>query len=238
MVQRLICFSDTHDVLPPVIDRPDVVAVLHAGDFYSGANLEAIRDARPGDQGMAEWITGEQRRVAEWLGHWHTPICAVRGNHDTDDPWGFFHACQDVTGRVVRIAEGLFVAGIGWHGQAASDLPGESELPQICQTLRRQVLRILRLTDRLIVLSHYPPAVAEIADRLKCGPGSACVREFIAETAASACIFGHIHESAGLSGELVVEERRILLACPEADGSILSIPQNGRATIRRAITPR
>lgn len=153
------CLSDTHDRLPPLSDQPGVTAVLHAGDFCSGENQEAIRRRGPDSESLRQWAAEQRHRIRQWLDACRTPIYAVRGNHDCEDAWGFFAAIHDITAHVVPLTPGLFVAGIGWCGQRYYDMPLERDLEPACRAVWRQAMRVVGRDDRLILLTHYPARV-------------------------------------------------------------------------------
>jgi Icc-related predicted phosphoesterase len=227
MKLNFLCCCDTHDVALPGIAAEGTSAWLHAGDVYSGANAEALDTYGSTDPSLRQWAEDRCRAMANWLARCPLPVYAVGGNHDVDDPWGFFADGRDVTGRVVEVAPHLFLAGIGWHGMTASDLPGEGELQRVCKGVWRQAYRMLRKADRLLILTHYQIRAPE----LPCFPGSAygfdCIRELVDEFHPLAVVQGHVHEAFGCQDRLAWEGGETLVVNPGPRGGILSVDVEG-----------
>ena len=210
---EIFCVSDTHSK-PLDNPPPGAVAVLHAGDFYEHDG-EVAEISEP---------------LANCVRQFTIPVLAVRGNHDIEDPLAFFDSDRDVTERLVQAAAGLWVAGVGWRGMTRSDLPGENDLHHVCGIVERQIWRLVRRVDRLILLSHYPPAIPSLGDILRHGPGYDCLRDLIDVFHPAAFIFGHVHESAGRQEEYVSSGHRTLVFNPGPTGGLLRIDQDGRAS--------
>jgi Icc-related predicted phosphoesterase len=221
----LLCLSDTHDRLPPVIDQPGVVAVLHAGDFCSGENQEAIRRAGSNAQDMREWVFGHRHRVRQWLDQCRVPIYAVRGNHDVADTWGFFAAANDVTGRVMELVPGLFIAGIGWIGERYYDLPLERDLDLVCQAIWRQAMRQVGHDDRLILLTHYPGRLPPAGQGPTPPPDAAfhCIAQLIETLHPEAVVQGHVHSLSGRSWWHPLASGKTLVVNPGSTGGLLTV---------------
>ena len=88
---------------------------------------------------MSSTATGNHRGnlVARWFADRTTPVHVVAGNHDTADEFGAFRTATDLTGRVLPVAERLFLAGVGWHGERYFELPLESDLRAVCDRVGR-----------------------------------------------------------------------------------------------------
>ncbi len=150
-IMKLACCSDTHGALPPSPPLDDIAAWLHAGDVdYGGPDRSKVAKAQnPPELSLSDWV---RTRTA--------PVYAVRGNHDMDDLADFFRHSNDIGGRVVHVAERLWLASIGWAARRYNDLPAESDLRPVCDTLRRQLLRQLPNGDRWILLCRPTSVLA------------------------------------------------------------------------------
>jgi len=200
---------------------------LHGGDFYrdkcrAKADLALLH--------CADRIGREQGGAAyRWFKDCPLPILAVRGNHDSFDAWGFFQHAQDITGMVVRIAPGLLVAGIGWHGDRYYDTPADRDLQPACRPVERIFRRIRQPKDRVILLTHYP-AYAPPPDNV-----SPYAHEVLQQLAAVlrpvAIIQGHIHNWFGMSHQVPRGTAPALVVNPGPLGGILSVDtQTGKTT--------
>ena len=208
MVCRIAVCSDSHS--KPLLDD-SVAAMLHGGDVYDAA-------AQGGDA-MAD------ASLREWMGLLKTPAFAVRGNHDWEDPLRFFDACEDVSGRIVRLCPGLFLAGVGFAAPRYYDLPGESDLWPQCQQILRQARRLLGSSERIILLTHYPPKGVGLVGEESLGSGWTfdCVRELVAELRTLVVVQGHVHEWFGMMGDICVDRHRLLCVNPGPIGGILEV---------------
>jgi len=213
---KFLCTSDTHGHVPPPLDETCATAWLHAGDVYSGKVLHS-----------RSLISN---KVRLWKSASEVPVYAVRGNHDYTDPLGIFDMDMDITGRVVRIAPDVLIAGIGWHGGKYYDLPmDKNDIAPIVQGILRILLRELLPSDRLILLTHYPPALPDfetefprnwIADHGWVYPS---IRSFIDEFNPAAVVMGHIHDWAGKSARLDVGSTSTLILNPGAEGMTFTL---------------
>jgi Icc-related predicted phosphoesterase len=169
-----IC-SDTHGDAMPDWGHQPLAAVLHGGDVYDADDeFEAISPPRVAPPRI--------------------PILAVRGNHDCEDPLGFFTAADDITGGLRLLAGGLWVAGIGFAPTYYYDLPGETDIAPQCQQLLRMARRQVMPGERIILLTHYPPALDVLPpDRWT----YACIAKLVDELQPLAVIQGHVHQWAG-----------------------------------------
>lgn len=223
----LVC-TDTHArMLLPEIDSVQALAWLHGGDFYM-RRTEA-RTRRPvGSEGLKGFGT-QKAAMEQWLARTRVPVYAVRGNHDVRDPWGFFEACQDISGRVEQVTAGLTLAGIGWYGEQFYHLPEEAELTPVCHAVAAQLREQWDPADSLIILSHYP-AVTELC------PGYDCVNALLAEFKPLVLIQGHIHEAFGKQTLVTWEGgTQTLVVNPGAWGGVLTIqPEAGTAVFEAA----
>ena len=165
-----------------------------------------------------------------WLRQRQVPVLAVRGNHDAADPLEFFTTAQDITGHVVRLADGLFVAGLGWAFERYYQLQTEHALAQCCAQLRRPILRRVMPRDKLIILTHYPPCIPGLFSELPSSEGHAfhCIRDFIEETQPMLVIHGHVHPWAGLERQMRIGAHSVRFVAAGPEGTVLDIeaPQN------------
>ena len=210
MTHHLLCCSDTHGRFPPMATAPPPLAFLYAGDYYDRAQ----RSTGPKDSAPAEWLTSAA-----------APVYAVRGNHDQDDPHGFFARSIDAGGAIQQLAPSLFIAGLGWHGERYFELPREIDLERVCDRLRTMAAAKLGPADRLVLLTHYPaemPAVFSFRPR-RSGWWFACVRRLIDNLRPIAVVQGHIHQLEGHSAAYEVEGRSVLIAFPGPRGMKIAI---------------
>ena len=176
---RLGICSDTHGRPLPTWDTDSITAILHAGDvYYAPTVIDDDDDPMP------------RQRVTPLP----VPVLAVRGNHDYRDPGGFFREADDISGRLRRLLPGLWVAGIGFAPSRYYDLPGESDLEMQCRGLSRQVRREVMPGEKLILLTHYPPKLAELpCDEVSENWTYRCVAELVDELQPVAVVQGHVH---------------------------------------------
>ncbi len=218
----LVC-TDTHTrMILPDIDCPDALAWLHGGDFYM--RRREPRQRRPVGTERLKGYGAKKAAMEQWLDRTSVPVYAVRGNHDVMDPWGFFQACNDISGQITALADGLVLAGIGWRGEKFHHLPEEAELTALCEDLERQLQNRRHAASSLIVLSHYP-ALTELC------PGFACINAFLAKFKPLVFMQGHIHEAFEKQTILSWEDgTQTLVINPGPWGGILTIqPEAGTA---------
>lgn len=229
MRYRLICCSDTHGCQPP--DNKDgepITAWLHAGDAYDGPEiLGDEEEPLPGDP-IAE-------PMRSWLRSRDKPVYGVHGNHDVADPYRWFASIEAVDGRVARIAPNLVVVGIGWNGEKYFELPGESDLRRICDAARRQVLRLRMPSDRVVLLTHYPPRLTGLFPA-KAGQvvesGSEAIAELARELRPIVIVQGHEHFWFGRSAQTDLEGQSTLVMNPGPAGmSVIIETENGSAEL-------
>jgi Icc-related predicted phosphoesterase len=165
--------------------------------------------------------------VAKWFAERGVPVYIARGNHDVDDPYRALAHCGDLTGRVVKLAEHLFVAGIGWHGEKYFELPYERDLEPVCQSVIRQAMSRVFSKDRLILLTHYPPRFAgthEVPnDRYGGGVWYDCVRSVVELLEPIAVVQGHNHRWFGATHQIKLARRETLIVNPGTHGCVLEI---------------
>lgn len=214
MVYRLLCCSDTHGRGAPSFQGA-LTAWIHAGDFYSGWRLREERERDEVDP-ESEPQRDRSRDGFDWFPDANVPAFAVRGNHDVTDPYGFFGAVEDITGRVLAVAEGVWVAGVGCHGQYFFDVPLESDLEAICERVRRELRRKVRLKDRVILVSYYPAMVTN-------GPSYQSVKQLAEEIRPLVVVQGHVHESFGRRTIVDLGGSNSLVIDPGPAGMVLSI---------------
>ena len=198
MRHRLLCCSDTHGQLPPALDETDALAWLHGGDVCNGPDIiETNADPRE-DYLLAP--------VARWFEDRRERVYLVPGNHDTHDVYGAFRQSHVIAGKIVKLAEHLFLAGIGWHGEKYFELPLCRDLEPVCQSVMRESSRLLLSAplsgqDRLILLTHFPPRFRELYDVPNDFDGAAiwfdCVRSVVDRLEPIAVVQGHKHICGG-----------------------------------------
>jgi Icc-related predicted phosphoesterase len=232
---RLFCCSDTHGRLPDLPAGP-FDATLHAGDVYKGAELSRRgRDESP--MRLPGWVDPDTAAVERWI-ETAGPVCVVRGNHDLADPHEFFRRSDDVTGRVIRVGDGLLIAGLGWHGERYYELPGESEMSAVCESVRRQLRRLCSSRDSVVLVTHYPPKLPEIFPHRvpETGWWHACTRALVDEITPALVVQGHIHELAGEIAEVQTPAGATLVVSPGKRGMVLTIdPAERAARVERVL---
>jgi Icc-related predicted phosphoesterase len=164
------------------------------------------------------------------------PVFAVRGNHDTVDEYRAFRSADDVTGRVAKLGDGLYVAGVGWRGELYYELPTESDLRSVCDAVERHSRRLVMPSDRLVLLTHYPPrlpGMREIErDVRDGGTWYDCVRELADAIRPVAIVQGHVHRWSGTSQTVEVAGRPVLVFHPGRHGGALLIDEGtGEASV-------
>ena len=167
-------------------------------------------------------------------GHWKAAkriggSKAVGGNHDGHDAWGFFRFARDVSGRIVRIAPNLLLAGIGWYGRHYNDLPTENDFERPCAAVANSIGRLRKPDDMLILLSHYPAYPPP--DRRNSPGAFAQLRDLAEEIKPALIVQGHVHEWAGTCYEAPPGERRLLVVNPGPIGGVLTIDTVALATV-------
>lgn len=172
-----IC-SDTRGGALPDLRTPDLGGVLHAGSVYAGDSPEQF-----------------QQDPASWAESLRVPVLAVRGDQDARDPTGFFTE-RDVSGYVERLVRGLYIAGIGWASPKPADLPHESDLQHVCESLHRQASRTLTGSDELIILSHYAPQADDQLEQVPVGMYR-CIADLARKLQPAAVVHGHMNHQSG-----------------------------------------
>ncbi|MGC4115832.1 MAG: metallophosphoesterase [Myxococcales bacterium] len=208
-VHRLLCCSDTHDRLPPALPEDGAAAWLHAGDVYE--------DPRFGGEQLpaaADWQDPDHPDVAAWAETRKVPVFGVRGNHDFADPFRFFASGRNLSGRAVRLAKDLVLAGVGWAGDDVCP-PFDRELAEVCAHVAGAVDRVRVDGDRIVLVSHYPGRVPGLFPddpfgRLSdfCFP---CVTELVLAIEPVVVVQGHIHQWAGHQAKLKLAGGRTTL---------------------------
>jgi Icc-related predicted phosphoesterase len=228
---RLLCCADTHGCLPPSLPEEGATAWLHAGDVTDGP--AAVED---GSDPLLDPLRAD---VFGWFRGRALPVFTVRGNHDTVDDFGAFRSATDATGLVFPVAPGLFVAGVGWHGERYFELPLEGDLQAVADSVRRQALRKLSRDDRLVLLTHYPaliPGMYEV--RGDAGVWYHAVRALVEDLHPLAVVHGHMHQWAWTSRRTSVGGRDVLLLNPGRKGAILTVDvEAGTAEVEWALPP-
>jgi Icc-related predicted phosphoesterase len=209
MRYRLLCCSDTHGAAPPAMDDSTATAWLHAGDLYDGPSV-LVNDEPPlpGDPIAEIFLAWARQRRA--------PVYAVHGNHDVADPYGWLAAVSEVNGRVERLGSDLLLVGVGWHGQAYVEMPGESDLEAVCERARRQLRRLATPRDRVVLMSHYPPLLPGLFPPrvgARADGGSESLARLVGDVKPILIVQGHEHRWAGLSARtasaLVINPGRV-----------------------------
>ena len=196
MRYRLLCCSDTHGDAPPAMDDENAAAWLHAGDLYDGPSVLANDEPPlPGDPIAEVFLQWSRARRA--------PVYAVHGNHDVADPYGWFTAVTEIDGRVERLGDDLLLVGVGWHGQAYVEMPGEGDLEMVCERAKRQLRRLATPRDRIVLMTHYPPLSPGLfPPRIgaRADSASESIARLVNELKPILIVQGHEHRWAGLIG--------------------------------------
>ncbi len=206
-----IC-TDTHGEYLPRWDGRRLDAVLHGGDVYDAPAL-------------AHGYGYLSPRA--WAASQGVPVLAVRGNHDYRDMDGFFSKVDDISGAVRRLSKGLLVAGVGLAPEWYCDAPGEGDLGPQCCRVARMALRQATRREHIILLTHYPPRLPELAcGGLPVNGTYECVADMVGKLRPTAVVFGHLHDWFGRhwrqpNGTLVVN--------PGPAGGVLTIGSSGVA---------
>lgn len=208
---KLFCCADTHGKAPPLCKDADVY--LHAGDFYNllGGKIHGVSH-----KDFARMKNNEQT-MTEWRKSVSCPVYFVRGNHDTDD---FFNIMkEDISGKIVKLKDGLFLFGIGWSGQFYFDIPLDRDIAVICDNLLKQSLQEMKDGDHSIILTHYPPCIPEKHGKCEEGFLFNPVRKMIDALKPILVVEGHTHQDAGK----VFWYNKTLIAHPSVKGSLFEI---------------
>jgi Icc-related predicted phosphoesterase len=218
MRYRLLCCSDTHGEAPPAVADSTATAWLHAGDLYEGPAIVGRDDEPPlpGDPIAEVFLAWARQRRA--------PVYAVHGNHDVGDPYGWFAAVHEVDGRVERLGADLLLVGIGWHGEVYFELPREADLDGVCERARQQVQRHRKASDRVVLLTHYPPLLPGLFPPRRgrtataADGGSEVLARFVRELKPLLVVQGHEHRWSRLTGRFDLDGQSVLVINPGRAG--------------------
>lgn len=219
MRYRFLCCSDTHGEQPPTLDEAGATAWLHAGDLCNGSQIVETVDDPASDYLLAP--------VAHWFRDRRIAVHLVRGNHDVSDVYHALKNCGDLSGRIVKVAERLFIAGIGWCGERHYELPMESDLAPVCDSILRQAARMVFAEDRLILLTHYPPRFVgtQVVENDHDGGGIwyDCVRLLVDQLQPLAVVQGHNHRWVGAVHRVALTSKETLIVNPGPAGGVLEV---------------
>jgi predicted phosphodiesterase len=172
--------SDNHGSPFPTLGQLDLL--LHAGDFY----------------GHEKNRFGQWEKIIPSDFEYPCSTLAVRGNHDVADPVNFFNSPRDISGQCQKVAPGLFVVGVGWHGEQFYDIPSERDIQAVCTQALEDCRLKMNSGDQVILLSHYgvitPPEVAGQSIGVY-----AALNQMATILKPVLIIQGHLHEWAGKS---------------------------------------
>ena len=223
MPMKFRCLSDTHGEVPEGSGDSAETAWLHAGDLCN--------------QGVVSPEFSEQLEI--WHRKMHIPVYAVRGNHDC---WSaakcLAAATSDVSGKTVRIAPNLFLAGVGWSGIAYYDLPSEANLQTVCEKVLKSARSQMAPGDRCLLLTHYPAKIPiyKFDGDSDVGFLFNCVAALIEALKPLAVIQGHVHGFFYTDAIYKVGEQNILIVNPGPEGGTLTLdPADWKATYRHWI---
>lgn len=179
---KIVCISDTH--MRHNIDIPDGDVLVHAGDFAINASIMDI-DV-----------------FAEWFGSMpHKHKILVPGNHDWcfQDHEDYSKGIVSNYGITTLINESVTIAGVKFYGTPyqpvffdwAFNLPPHELLVEYAKIPN----------DTKILITHTPPFMERDAVARPSGDNVGCpiLRDKVLSIKPKAHIFGHIHESYGIS---------------------------------------
>jgi Icc-related predicted phosphoesterase len=209
---RFPCCSDTHGLPPPPLQEEGALAWLHAGDFY---NCVLASSKERASKTLRE--KNKLQALMAWLGSRSIPVRCVPGNHDCSDPCGAMPGSSEV-GEVAKLADGLFLVSLGWHGECYYDLPRESDIQGLCVKAMNEVVRKTMPGDKFIVLSHWPASLPSYGSPRE-GYLSKAMYEFCRELKPLAVIEGHVD---GLFGTRESHEGTLYVVSGPA-GGILTV---------------
>jgi calcineurin-like phosphoesterase family protein len=206
-----IC-SDTHG--NPLPEFPsDCELILHAGDLYDFDELHDVAKARR----LVEQVAS--RKVA-----------FVRGNHDITDHMRII-VTADLSGKLARLADWLWVVGIGIGcgnrkaGGVEVMTPTEGGLVGVCNQVLKLAVEHMKEGDRSILLTHYPARLPD--ERLDEGFRFDCVFKVAQALRPLAIVQGHTHRDFGR----IKEHDGLTFIHPGPQGMILEVTPNSTKTI-------
>jgi Icc-related predicted phosphoesterase len=181
---KLLLFSDLHcdiDAAQKLVEQADDADVLiGAGDFAT---------CRRGIESTLDVLRAVER-----------PAVLVPGNAESDDE--LRAACQRWPSAHVLHGSGTKIDGIEFYGLGAAvpETPFGSWSFDLNEEEARRLL--VSCPSGAILVTHSPPQ--GVVDRTARGDriGSAAIREVIEQKRPALAVCGHIHDSAGQSGEL------------------------------------
>jgi len=215
---KIFCCSDTHGEIPPFAGEAE--CFCHAGDLYNylGKRVQGVSEK---DYAKMK----NHRGLVEWKQKIPCPCYFVKGNHDCYDLYNVMD--QDLSEKIVQLADGLHLVGIGWSGSMYYDLPMERTLIPICERLLDQAVAQLKQGDHTIILCHFPPYYSFYGEYYE-GFLFKTMTKMVEALRPLAIIQGHLHQ---LSGQAFTHEGT-LLCFPGPQGMLLEV--NGeRVTAKR-----
>jgi len=178
---------------------------IAVGDIHGDvANLARIPDIGQADGVI---VTGdltirgdrpEGKRVIEAVRAVNPAVHAQIGNMDYQDIDDWLTAEGiNIHRRVVELAPGLGLMGIGWSTPTPFGTPSEISEEGLARWIEETHV-LARDYARLVVVVHTPP-YGTVTDLLPSGVhvGSPAVRAFLERVQPVLCVTGHIHESRG-----------------------------------------
>lgn len=193
--------SDTHGA--PARLPADQDWILHAGDLYNRRRNRRGRE--PKNSIDKRWDVDN--------------LCIVHGNHDCDDPVGIFNS-RGITGSIKQLADDMYVAGLGWHGQYYYDLPTESDLKDVASHVVRRAIVSVPNGARLILLTHYPALMPELFPYQGDARGwmYQSVTDLIATLSPMLVVQGHVHDLFGTAGKYKLHNGETTVVNPGPGG--------------------
>ena len=213
------CCSDTHGIPPPPLPEDGMTAWLHAGDFYNKVKASSQKEA---DRTLKS--SNKLQALMAWINGRAIPFHGVSGNHDCSNPCGV----DLVDGvRLAKLADGLFLVSLGWHGECYYDLPREKDLQELCASAMNWVVRDTTSKDKFIVLTHWPAALPSYGGSRE-GYLSQAIYSFCRELKPLAVIEGHVD---GLLGTKETNEGTLYVVCGPTGGTLsIDLDPEGWAT--------